>query len=235
LPARASTITNRSSGTPSYKSIAGQPCAPPALTSPMPRSTAPVSPQDRETAATPPRGVRRACVGRRTAAARGRNEQYPRRYRSPLPTTVLHTPVMMATPADLQDFRRRFSAWPNGVIDRVEDIQALEVVTRDIGVELRMWIAEDPDRRVIRTAVATLAGPTGCGLCGIESLEEAARPAPDVANGLRLTPEDGFRRRIAAMPARTDAQSGRPARFHAAALWTPGGGNRRTARGCRPS
>jgi FdhD protein len=53
-------------------------------------------------------------------------------------------------------------------------------------------------------------------------LEEAARPAPDVANGLRLTPKM-VSAAIAAMPAEQTLNLETRA-VHAAALWTPGGG-----------
>lgn len=128
--------------------------------------------------------------------------------------------VMMATPADLEDFAIGFSL-AERVIDRADDVRKLEVVTRDIGVELRMWIGEEristySDRR------RYLAGPTGCGLCGMESLEETVRPALDVSAGLRLSPEM-VTAAMAAMPAGQKLNHETRA-VHAAAFWTPGQG-----------
>jgi FdhD protein len=94
----------------------------------------------------------------------------------------------------------------------------LEVVERDIGIELRMWIGKDridaySDRR------RNLAGPTGCGLCGMESLEETVRPAPAVSTSLTVTPE-AVSDAIAAMP--PGQKLNRETRaVHAAAFWMP--------------
>jgi FdhD protein len=49
--------------------------------------------------------------------------------------------VMMATPSDLEDFALGLSL-TEGIIDDVKDITALEIVSSDLGVELRMWISE---------------------------------------------------------------------------------------------
>jgi FdhD protein len=128
--------------------------------------------------------------------------------------------VMMATPADLEDFAVGFSL-AEGVIGAAADLRELEIVPRDLGIELRMWIGEDRisayvDRRRF------LAGPTGCGLCGIESLEEAMRPAPAVTGGLKLPPA-AIAAAMAAMPA--GQRLNRETRaVHAAAFWTPEAG-----------
>src|ERR1700736_4065489 len=49
--------------------------------------------------------------------------------------------VMMATPADLEDFAVGLSL-TEGIIEAAEDISELEVVSSELGVELRMWIPE---------------------------------------------------------------------------------------------
>jgi FdhD protein len=125
--------------------------------------------------------------------------------------------VMMATPADLEDFAVGFSL-AEGVVERADEIQQLEVVAHELGVELRMWIGKDriagySDRR------RHLAGPTGCGLCGLESLEEATRAVPKVAAGLSLTP-NMVATAIAALPAGQKLNHETRA-VHAAAFWTP--------------
>ena len=128
--------------------------------------------------------------------------------------------VMMATPADLEDFAIGFSL-SERVVETAQDISELEIVTRDIGIELRMWIGKDrmdgyADRR------RHLAGPTGCGLCGMESLEETARPAPKVSAGLTLSPAT-IADAMAAMPTGQTLNHETRA-VPAAAFWTPEGG-----------
>ncbi|WP_312084276.1 formate dehydrogenase accessory sulfurtransferase FdhD [Brevundimonas sp.] len=131
------------------------------------------------------------------------------------------TAVMMATPADLEDFAVGFSL-SEGAIARVEDIRDLDVVVQDLGVEVRMWLA--PERALhVASRRRRLAGPTGCGLCGIDSLAEAVRSPRRVAGEtVRVEPAA----LLAAMSALSDAQPlGRETRaMHAAGFWTPTSG-----------
>jgi FdhD protein len=155
-------------------------------------------------------------AGRRRASHRIVPEEVP----VALTYNRLSHAVMMATPADLEDFAVGFSLAEH-VVGRADEIEQLDVVTRDIGIELRMWIGKDridsySDRR------RHLTGPTGCGLCGMESLEETVRAAPPVSRGLTVAP-DAISAAIAAMP--PGQKLNRETRaVHAAAFWTPGGG-----------
>lgn len=108
--------------------------------------------------------------------------------------------VMLASPLDLEDFALGFSL-SEGIIDSPEDLLDFEVqasdlagtrsmivdgqareetgLTLDLRVTLRCFMRLKERRR-------TLAGRTGCGLCGTESLAEAVRPVRREAAVLEL-------------------------------------------------
>jgi len=93
--------------------------------------------------------------------------------------------VMMATPADLEDFAVGFSL-NEGIIAKPEDILAIEVVEQGPGIDIQISLA-DPAADALRLRRRHMAGPVGCGLCGIESIEQALRPVPRIAaTDLRL-------------------------------------------------
>lgn len=128
--------------------------------------------------------------------------------------------VMMATPADLEDFATGFSL-SEGIVGTAGEIEELEVVPGAVGVELRMWIA--PERMAgLDARRRSLAGPTGCGLCGLESLDQALRPAGRVSGGLRITAGE-VGAAMAAMAARQRLNAETRA-VHAAGFWVPGRG-----------
>lgn len=129
--------------------------------------------------------------------------------------------VMMATPADLADFARGFSLNERIVAD-LSEIEEIEIVAAPRGaVELRLWItparmeALDHRRR-------NLTGAMGCGLCGLDSLEEAMRPLPSVRRGLKLSAEQIASACAALWPAQALGQETRA--VHAAGFWTPEAG-----------
>ncbi len=86
--------------------------------------------------------------------------------------------VMMATPADIDDFAVGFSLTEGAVTDQGQ-IASCDIVSHDQGIEARMWLTEDR-AEALSARRRTLAGPVGCGLCGIDSLAEAARSLPDL-------------------------------------------------------
>ena len=94
--------------------------------------------------------------------------------------------VMMATPSDLRDFAAGFSI-TEGIVTDAAGIEELEIVPVAHGIELRMWISA-PAMRGVEARRRQMAGPTGCGMCGLESLGQAMRGAPPVPPGTRFSP-----------------------------------------------
>jgi FdhD protein len=125
--------------------------------------------------------------------------------------------VMMATPGDLEDFGVGFSL-TEGIVQSANEIRHIEIVPHPLGVEVRMELeAVQRDRADSRRRFR--AGPAGCGLCGIESLESAMRSLPKVHASLEI---DGATVQ-AAMRMLADAQElNRETRaVHAAAYYAP--------------
>ncbi|WP_027521261.1 formate dehydrogenase accessory sulfurtransferase FdhD [Bradyrhizobium sp. Ec3.3] len=128
--------------------------------------------------------------------------------------------VMMGTPQNLEDFAVGFSL-SEGIVKSADDIQSLEVVRLDDGIELRMWLAsEDAGRMSERRR--HIAGPTGCGICGIESIAEAVRPAAVVPQGQTFTPEQIMSAMQGIAPLQAINMQTRA--VHAAAFWSPARG-----------
>lgn len=81
--------------------------------------------------------------------------------------------VMMATPDDFEDFAVGFSV-SEEIIHSPHDVLRVEVVRHGQGVELQITVpAEAGERLALRGR--QLAGRTGCGLCGVETISEALR------------------------------------------------------------
>lgn len=99
--------------------------------------------------------------------------------------------VMMATPADLEDFARGF-ALTEGLAKRPEDVERIATVEVPKGFIVRASLrglgVEQLTERV-RTRVAD----SSCGLCGIENLEAVSRPLPQVRPHVELEPSAIFR------------------------------------------
>jgi FdhD protein len=81
--------------------------------------------------------------------------------------------VMLATPADLEDFALGFSL-SEAIIASAAEFEGVEVVPALAGIELRIRV---PDARaaVLDERVRQLTGRTGCGLCGAQTLDAAIR------------------------------------------------------------
>jgi FdhD protein len=128
--------------------------------------------------------------------------------------------VMMASPQDLEDFAVGFSLTER-IIGLPDDIRSLDVVAFAEGVELRMWLTK-PLGDALASRRRQIVGPTGCGLCGVDSLVEAVRPTARVANTLKADPAD-ISAALAALSAAQTLNAETRA-VHAAGLWRRSGG-----------
>lgn len=132
--------------------------------------------------------------------------------------------VMMATPDHLADFAYGF-ALTEGLAHPGE-IESLDVVETERGLDVQIWVNGAAEAR-LKDRRRTMAGPVGCGLCGIDSLEQALRDLPPVPHsGFAMTP-DQIRGAVAALPGQ-QALHDLTRAVHCAAWWT--GGSLRLAR-----
>ncbi len=132
--------------------------------------------------------------------------------------------VMMATPADLEDFALGFSI-TEGIVPR-DRLPEVEVVAHDTptgpAIEARMWVDGATEAGLLARRRASV-GPVGCGLCGIDSLTQALRPLPSLPEAhVGLTVADitfalGELRDWQPLHDETRA-------VHAAGFWQPGRG-----------
>lgn len=79
--------------------------------------------------------------------------------------------VMLATPQDLEDFALGFSL-SEGILQDKSELYGVEIIRQEQGVELRLEVAAERFVK-LKERRRNLAGRTGCGLCGAESLEQA--------------------------------------------------------------
>lgn len=135
--------------------------------------------------------------------------------------------VMMASPLDLEDFALGFSLSEEIVRspDEIEELELFMVPGAEgeppRGVEMRLWIGEERMRGLDQRR-RHIAGPTGCGLCGLESLDAALRPLRPVPEGRRYTASQVQAAVASLRPAQ--ALNRRTHAVHAAGFWTEADG-----------
>lgn len=184
----------------------------------------PDAPQEGEAPLPPP--VVRAARDSWRAAEHGRPTRGERSIPEETPVALTYNgathAVMMATPADLEDFAVGFSL-TEGLIGDPGQIQALDVAAvPDLGVDVRIWLENDEAARIAAGRRRKIVGPVGCGLCGVESLEAANRPVRRIESPLRIS-QAMIAEAIATLPeAQTLNHETRA--IHAAAFWRPGQG-----------
>ena len=84
--------------------------------------------------------------------------------------------VMLATPADLDDFALGFGL-TEGLLAEASELHDVEVQQTSLGIEVHMEVAGACEFR-LKERRRNLTGRTGCGLCGTESLEHVHRVLP---------------------------------------------------------
>ncbi|MDI4634266.1 formate dehydrogenase accessory sulfurtransferase FdhD [Pelomonas sp. V22] len=89
--------------------------------------------------------------------------------------------VMLATPLDLEDFALGFSL-SEGILQSADQLYAVEEEASELGITLHCEVASEAFAR-LKESRRSLAGRTGCGLCGTESLAHVARDLPRLPAG----------------------------------------------------
>ncbi|MBI3569033.1 MAG: formate dehydrogenase accessory sulfurtransferase FdhD [Gemmatimonadetes bacterium] len=107
--------------------------------------------------------------------------------------------VMMCTPADLEDLAVGFTL-SEGIVTRLDEIGEVTVTRHSRGVELGIDVPESARERLASRA-RSISGRTGCGLCGVEAIDEAVRTPPRVTSRLTFT-ADALWRAGASLPDR---------------------------------
>ncbi|WP_407354506.1 formate dehydrogenase accessory sulfurtransferase FdhD [Luteimonas sp. R10] len=94
--------------------------------------------------------------------------------------------VMMATPADLEDFALGF-ALSEGIVCAAHEVRIERIEHLLEGVEIRLRVPEHRAQALERRR-RSLSGRSGCGICGSELLEAALRRPDPVGDGAAITP-----------------------------------------------
>ena len=128
--------------------------------------------------------------------------------------------VMLATPLDLEDFALGFGL-TEGLLASADELYGVEVLPDPAGMRIEMDVSSACFAR-LKDKRRSMAGRTGCGLCGTESLEQVEPPlAPLVACTTPLSPP-AIAAALRALPSHQALQQ-RTGATHAAAWCAPDG------------
>lgn len=126
--------------------------------------------------------------------------------------------VMMASPAYLIDFAYGFAASEG--IARADQIISVDIVQTALGIDLQIWVHEAAQAQ-LSARRRTMAGPVGCGLCGIDSLTQAVRaPRAIPKQPFQMSPSQ-IMAAIADLPNHQPLHDATRA-IHAAGFWADG-------------
>jgi len=128
--------------------------------------------------------------------------------------------VMLATPADLEDYAVGFTL-SEGLVATPEEIRSVEVEPGQHAIDVRISIAWERFSALLQQR-RNLTGRTGCGLCGAETVEQAIRVPAMLQGGISVSASELH----AAMTQLGSLQplNARTGSVHAAAWGLPGHG-----------
>ncbi|KRA00028.1 formate dehydrogenase family accessory protein FdhD [Mesorhizobium sp. Root157] len=160
-------------------------------------------------------------IAKRSAGAAAANRMVPEETPIALSYGGTTHAVMMASPADFEDFALGFSI-TEGIVGSSDEIDAIEVQDHGAGIDIQIRLKDTANRR-FEARRRRLAGPVGCGLCGIESIEEAMRSV-DAVDASRLTLEAQDIVRSVQLLSRVQLLHSETGAVHAAGFYVPGHG-----------
>lgn len=86
--------------------------------------------------------------------------------------------VMLASPSDLEDFALGFSL-TEGLLDSAAELYGTDIKSSSDGIEVHLEVSSACEWR-LKERRRFMAGRTGCGLCGTDSLAQVRRAIPEV-------------------------------------------------------
>lgn len=98
---------------------------------------------------------------------------------------ISHT-VMMTTPSDLEDFALGFSL-AEGILNTPQELYGIDVIEQASGIEVQLEISTR-QFVLLKDKRRSMAGRTGCGICGVEQLEQVNQSCKIVKKNNRLQP-----------------------------------------------
>jgi formate dehydrogenase accessory protein FdhD len=128
--------------------------------------------------------------------------------------------VMLATPADLEDYAVGFTL-SEGLVARADEIRGVEVIQGAASADVKITVAWERFTQLVQRR-RNLAGRTGCGLCGAETAADAIRECGPVPAGVSITATE-LHAAIAQLSGRQPINA-RTGSVHAAAWVVPGKG-----------
>lgn len=91
--------------------------------------------------------------------------------------------VMMATPTDIAEFAKGFSL-SEGIIASLKELYSLDIIHNNFGIQVEMKISSKAFM-ALKQHRRMLIGRTGCGLCGIESLQQLQFSLPKISSTIQ--------------------------------------------------